>query len=59
MANRGIIVPDEISLERSYFFDNRPSLFCVVKYLKDKQQKITVTYYEQGHHILDYPLISK
>lgn len=43
----GIITPDSISLERSFFFDNRPTLFCVVKYLKDKKRKVTVTYDEQ------------
>ncbi len=28
---RGIFAPPEILIQRSYFTDNRPTLFCVVK----------------------------
>jgi hypothetical protein len=41
---RGINPPDGILIQRSYFTDNRPTLFCVVKYLKDGKRKMTITY---------------
>lgn len=45
MLKRGIAVPEDISIERSVFFDDRPTLFCVVKYLEDDdRKKVTVTF---------------
>ena len=41
---RGIIVPEGMFVQRSYFTDDRPTLFCVVKYLKDGKRKMTVTF---------------
>ena len=41
---RGINPPVGILIQRSYFTDNRPTLFCVVKYLKDGKRKMTITY---------------
>lgn len=41
---RGIEVPEGILIQRSYFVDDRPTLFCVVKYLKDGKRKMTITF---------------
>lgn len=41
---RGINPPEAIRIQRSYFTDDRPTLFCVVKYLKDGKRKMTLTY---------------
>jgi hypothetical protein len=41
---RGINPPDGMVIQRSYFTDNRPTLFCVVKYLKDGKRKMTWTF---------------
>lgn len=41
---RGINVPEGMLIQRSYFSDNRPTLFCVVKYLKDGKRKMTITF---------------
>ncbi|SUX43966.1 hypothetical protein [Chryseobacterium indoltheticum] len=41
---RGLIVPEGILVQRSYFVDDRPTLFCVVKYLKDGKRKMTITF---------------
>lgn len=41
---RGIKVPEGMFIQRSYFTDARPTLFCVVKYLKDGKRKMTVTF---------------
>ena len=44
LKKRGVILPDGILIQRSYFTDDRPTLFCLVKYLKDGKRKLTVTY---------------
>lgn len=41
---RGIVVPEGMKVQRSYFWDNRPTLFCIVKYLKDGKRKMTWTF---------------
>lgn len=41
---RGIVVPEGMFIQRSYFSDDRPTLFCVVKYLKDGKRKMTITF---------------
>lgn len=41
---RGILLPEGMFIQRSYFSDDRPTLFCVVKYLKDGKRKMTITY---------------
>jgi hypothetical protein len=41
---RGINPPDGMVIQRSHFTDNRPTLFCVVKYLRDGQRKMTLTF---------------
>ena len=46
IEKRSIFLPDRVSIERSYFTDNRPTLFCVVKYLEDKKRKVTITFDE-------------
>ena len=46
LAKRGIFLPERVSIERSYFYDNRPTLFCVVKYLQNKSRKVTITFDE-------------
>jgi hypothetical protein len=45
LNQRGVIIPEGISIQRSYFFDGRSTLFCVVKYLKDSSNKVTITFY--------------
>ena len=44
LKKRGVFIPINISIERSFFFDERPTHFCVVKCLKDKKSKVTITY---------------
>jgi hypothetical protein len=44
LTERGITVPDTMIVQRSVFMDGRPTLFCVTKYLSDRQQKVTVTF---------------
>lgn len=41
---RGIVVPEGMKVQRSYFWDDRPTLFCIVKYLKDGKRKMTWTF---------------
>ncbi|SHI48756.1 hypothetical protein SAMN05443429_10225 [Cruoricaptor ignavus] len=41
---RGIFLPEGMFIQRSYFSDDRPTLFCIVKYLKDGKRKMTITY---------------
>lgn len=40
---KGVDVPEDIIVQRSYFYDNRPTLFCLTKYLQDKKRKVTIT----------------
>lgn len=44
IKKRRICIPNNISIERSYFFDDRPTLFCIVKYLEDNTRKVTITF---------------
>jgi hypothetical protein len=45
LARRNIRVPNDISIQRSWFADERPTLFCVTKYLPNDVgwKKVTVT----------------
>lgn len=43
LVKRGINVPEGMIVQRSVFGDNRPTLFCVTKYLKEGNRKVTVT----------------
>lgn len=46
LANLGITIPKDMKLQRSHFDDNRPTLFCVTKYLKHAYpwHKVTITF---------------
>ena len=46
VKKRGIIKPAEVYIRRSYFTDNRPTLFCVTKRtpLAKPWDKVTITY---------------
>jgi hypothetical protein len=47
LRRRGVEVPEDIIVQRSAFEDNRPTLFCVVKYLPEvgkERKKVTVTF---------------
>lgn len=44
LAARGIAVPEGMIVQRSHFADERPTIFCVTKYLPDGKRKVTVTY---------------
>jgi hypothetical protein len=44
LANRGILVPEGLIIQRSAFRDGRPTLFCVTKLLKNEKWKVTITY---------------
>jgi hypothetical protein len=44
IAKRGIIVPNDIIIQRTAFADNRPTLFCLTKYKADGITKLTITY---------------
>jgi|GEM_PF-5591805 len=49
LARRGIRVPEDLIVQRSAFEDNRPTLFCVTKYLPQMgmaKKKVTVTFDE-------------
>lgn len=46
LAQRGIRVPVGLVIQRSYFADNRPTLFCVSKKLNDGKWKVTITFDE-------------
>lgn len=49
LRRRGVEVPEDITVQRSAFEDNRPTLFCVVKYLPEigkERKKVTVTFDE-------------
>lgn len=43
LLKRGIDTPKDILIQRSYFYDNRPTLFCLTKFLTDKKRKVTIT----------------
>lgn len=61
LNERGIRVPPGIKLQRSAFRDNRPTLFCVVRYIPDGLQwsKVTITYDNpSGSPALSYPSIA-
>jgi len=46
MSRRGVFPPPGIQLQRSWFADNRPTLFCITKYLPRGLlwDKVTITY---------------
>ncbi len=44
MAKRGVHAPEDLIVQRSVFEDGRPTLFCVTKYLSDRQRKVTITF---------------
>lgn len=44
LTKRKIFVPKDMVIQRSAFRDNRPTLFCVTKYLSDRIRKVTITY---------------
>ena len=41
---RGVTPPEGMIVQRSHFADERPTIFCVTKYLPDGKRKVTVTY---------------
>lgn len=41
---RGIEVPEGMAIQRSAFADQRPTLFCVTKWLNNMEVKVTVTF---------------
>jgi hypothetical protein len=49
LSLRGVTVPEGLSIQRSYFADNRPTLFCVVAHVPPGfgWKKLTVTYDNQ------------
>lgn len=44
LAERGIIVPEGMKIQRSQFGDDRPTIFCVTKLLSDNIRKVTFTF---------------
>ncbi len=46
IKSRGIEVPEEVYIRRSYFTDNRPTLFCITKRtpLAKPWDKVTITF---------------
>ena len=44
LADRGILVPGGLIVQRSVFADGRPTLFCITKHLSDGEQKVTITF---------------
>ena len=49
LARRGLSVPDDLQIQRSFFGDKRPTLFCVNKFLPEGMgwKRVTVTYDNQ------------
>ncbi|MYS24720.1 hypothetical protein GA0115240_16802 [Streptomyces sp. DvalAA-14] len=47
LERRGITPPEGVVVQRSRFMDDRPTVFCVVKYLPDPTRKMTLTF-DQG-----------
>jgi hypothetical protein len=45
-AKRGVMVPDDMIIQRTIFADGRPTLFCVTKHLPigNPWKKVTVTF---------------
>jgi PKHD-type hydroxylase len=43
LQNRDVSIPDDISVQRSWFSDERPTLFCLTKYLSTGE-KVTITF---------------
>lgn len=59
---RGIRVPADLKLQRSAFRDNRPTLFCIVRYIPEGLQwsKVTITFDNpSGPPALSYPDIAQ
>ena len=50
LKERGIHIPSGTSIQRSYFLDNRPTLFCVSQRIDDVTawHKVTITYDNEG-----------
>ncbi|SEJ88622.1 hypothetical protein SAMN05428950_104157 [Sphingomonas sp. OV641] len=46
LRDRDIIVPDDIRIMRSSFRDDRPTLFCIVRYVREGLgwSKVTITF---------------
>lgn len=46
LKQRGVVIPDGVTVERSWFADQRPTLFCVVAHLPAGYgwEKITFTF---------------
>jgi hypothetical protein len=49
LARRRLFVPDDLQIQRSFFGDRRPTLFCVNKFLPEGLgwKRVTVTYDNQ------------
>lgn len=47
LDRRGVTPPAGVVVQRSRFADDRPTVFCVVKYLPDPTRKMTLTF-DQG-----------
>lgn len=51
LARRGVQVPDGLTIQRSWFEDDRPTLFCITKYLPhNSTKKVTITFDEGWEH---------
>lgn len=48
LASRGVILPEDMVLQRSAFADRRPTLFCVSKPLSVGGAKVTITFDASG-----------
>lgn len=58
LARRGVQVPEDLTIQRSAFEDDRPTLFCITKYLPDMgaaRKKVTVTFDETWEQSLEIP----
>ena len=44
LRRRGVTVPDGITVQRSQFGDQRPTIFCVTKLMSDGVRKVTYTF---------------
>ncbi|HEY0153941.1 MAG TPA: hypothetical protein VGB92_18155 [Longimicrobium sp.] len=56
LERRGVQIPEGLTVQRSAFEDDRPTLFCVTKYLPDMgtaKKKVTVTFDDGWERALD------
>ena len=55
LARRGIVIPSEMTVQRSSFADERPTLFCVCKRLHSHPEKKATFTFDNTAGVLPLP----